>query len=436
MLREGNQTGIVGNPKNLGERTILATQCVSQYKFTMPMVIDGMDGKVNSDYQAAPVRVTVVDVDGKVAFYAGRGPFDFRLPPVERTLKKLIAGKGRMPPPRPLQWGEPVNGLRCGLSVDPQKLAIGDDVVLRLSFQNTSQRPIALAYNPATSTDRISIRNDDGRTLKVEPAAANRWARMRRAAVRRGSGSSPQRIDPGQIFESEVEGRIVDVSSEALPVGGQFRAVFALDPNEPAPSPASDLSVWTGEIRSGACTIHVTQPEQLSCVNCHGDSDYHHVQVRQCDTCHVGKVGEPNFGTRNESCAKCHPREGMRGRRQILGPGGEFDMMSSHIPGTIDDKDCLLCHDQSRHADGVVDLIDPDSGGTRTWTGTRTGFCLACHDGNPPTGVVFPDESKGSGFDKTKFMGSAFVLNERGCSLCHNPHGSSHPSLLKDLHTP
>ena len=36
-------------------------------KFTIPMVIDGMEGKVNSDYQAAPVRVTITNVDGRVA---------------------------------------------------------------------------------------------------------------------------------------------------------------------------------------------------------------------------------------------------------------------------------------------------------------------------------------------------------------------------------
>ena len=46
MLEEGHETGIVGRPKNLDERVILASQCVSQYKFTLPIVIDGMDGKV------------------------------------------------------------------------------------------------------------------------------------------------------------------------------------------------------------------------------------------------------------------------------------------------------------------------------------------------------------------------------------------------------
>lgn len=78
ILREDNKTGIVGRPKDINERTILASECVAKYKFTIPMVIDGMDGKVNDDYKAWPVRVTVTDIDGKVAFYAGPGPFDFR----------------------------------------------------------------------------------------------------------------------------------------------------------------------------------------------------------------------------------------------------------------------------------------------------------------------------------------------------------------------
>ena len=103
LLKESNETGIVGRPKNLDERVILATECVAEYKFTVPMVIDGIDGKVNREYKAAPVRVTVTDIDGKVAFYAGRGPADFRLGPVERVLKKLIANAGHMPPANP--WG-------------------------------------------------------------------------------------------------------------------------------------------------------------------------------------------------------------------------------------------------------------------------------------------------------------------------------------------
>lgn len=433
MLKEGNETGIVGRPKDLDERIILATKCVSRYKFTMPMVIDGMEGKVNDDYKAAPVRVTVVDIDGKVAFYAGRGPFDFRIPPVGKTLKKLVANKGRMPPPPEPQWSQPVNGLRCGLSFDPPKLTIGEDVAVQLKFQNTTDEPMAFYYQPADALKHLVITNDDGQTLKIE-ASVGRGRPQRRGGTGR---TAVQQIGPGQAFEAEIEGKIATVSGQALSTAGQFRAVFNLEVNDETPAqidPAPTQRIWTGKINSGTCNLSITLPQQLGCVDCHGDSDYHHAQVQDCETCHVGQMGAPDFGTKNEACAQCHPREGVQGRRQILGPGGEFDRASKHLSGTIDDKDCLLCHDHSQHRNGIVNLKDPDSGGAEPWTGTRTAFCLTCHDGEPPANVSVRGKSTGSGFNKMTFLDSPFALSEQGCSRCHNPHGSPYPSLLKDLH--
>ena len=437
MLREGNQTGIVGRPKTLDERIILATACVTKYKFTIPMVIDDMDGKVNSDYKAAPVRVTVTDIDGKVAFYAGRGPFDFKLPPVERTLKKLIANGGRMPPPPEPQWSQPVNGLRCGLSFDPEKLTIGEEVTAQLKFENTTDEPINFYYLSTDAVKRFVINNDIGQTLKIEASRARGRFRMR------GRSSSPiQKIAPGEVFETKIEGKIVAASdwSRDIGIAGQFHAVYnnKVDENTLAQiEPAPTQTVWTGEISSGTCVLNVTLPEQEGCVDCHSDSDYHHVKLQDCANCHVGEMGNANFGVKDESCAHCHPRDdvSMYSRRQILGSGGEFDMASRHISGTIEDKDCLLCHDHNKHGDGVVSLIDPDSGGTEPWTGTRTEFCLTCHDGEPPANVSFPAESDGTGFDKMKFLGSALSQTEQGCSYCHNSHGSTSPSLLKNLHT-
>jgi hypothetical protein len=149
----------------------------------------------------------------------------------------------------------------------------------------------------------------------------------------------------------------------------------------------------------------------------------------------VGKVGDEDFGLKDEACANCHPREGVYGRRQILGPGGEFDMVSRHISGEITDKDCLLCHDNSKHRSGIVSLINPDSGGTEPWTGTRTEFCLTCHDGQPPDNVSFPAKSMGTGFDKREFLSLALSQTKDGCSYCHTSHGSKYPSLLKNLHS-
>jgi len=438
LLKPGNKTGIVGRPKTLDERVILASECVTKYKFTIPMVIDGMDGKVNNAYKAAPVRVTVTDIDGKVAFYAGRGPFDFKLPPVEKTLKKLIANAGRMPPPPIPQWGQPVNGLRCGLSFDPAKLTIGEEVTARLKFENITDEPINFYYQPTDAIKRFVINNDSGQTLKIESSRAAGRFRMR--GRRSPDKIGIQRIAPGQAFETEIEGKIIAASGQEVSIAGQFHAVYnnkvdenALAQIEPAPT----QPVWTGEISSGTCTLNVTLPQQDGCIDCHSDSDYHHAKLQDCANCHVGEMGNADFGVKDESCAQCHPRDGVGvyGRRQILGSGGEFDMASKHISGTIEDKDCLLCHDNRQHRNGVVSLIDPDSGGTKTWTGTRTAFCLSCHDGDPPANISFPAKSAGSGYDKSKFQGSAHALGEQGCSRCHNPHGSTYPSLLKDMHS-
>jgi len=432
MLKEGHKTGVVGRPDDIDERTILATECVTEFKFTMPMVIDAMDGKVNSDYQAAPVRVTITDIDGKVAFYAGRGPFDFRLPPVERTIKKLIANKGHMPPPPAPKWSQPVNGLRLGLSFDPEKFALGEQVAAQLKFENTTAEPIAFYHQAGDAVKHFAISNDSGQTLKMEPGPG------RRSRRRRGGGSPIQTIAPGQAFATQVEGKIVAASDRDSFTAGQFHAVYNAEVDEQTLSQlesAPGRGAWTGKVSSGTYTVSVTSPEQEGCIDCHGGADYMHVKIQECTNCHVGEVGNADFDLRVEACSQCHPREGVFGRRAILGPEGEFSMVSKHISGTIQDKDCLQCHDHSKHQDGVVSLIDPDSGGKEPWTGSRTDFCLACHDGEPPEGVSFPDRSSGSGFEKMMFLSSKLSETKEGCSYCHTPHGSPLPALLKNLHS-
>jgi len=431
LLKEGNKTGIVGRPKVFEERIILATECVTKYKFTIPMVIDGMDGKVNRDYKAAPVRVTVVDIDGKVAFYAGRGPRDFRLPPVERTLKKLIAHGGHMPPPPKPQWGQPVNGLRCGLSIDPESFVLGEPVAVQLRFENTTGQPINFYHRSTEVVKHIVIDNGNGQILKMEVSEAGRWSRMRKRE------SPIRKIAPEETFEANIEGKIIAASGHSSFAAGPFHAAYNLMVNDEMLAQVESVpteSVWTGKLTSGTYALSVAAPPPAGCIDCHGDGDYHHKDNQSCEDCHVGQVGNDDFDIKTEACGRCHPRGGVYGRRQILGPGGEFDMASRHISGTIEDEDCLLCHDNSRHRSGEVSLIDPDSGRTKPWTGTRTGFCLTCHDGDPPTNISFPVESAGSGYDKSKFLDSIDAISRQDCSGCHNTHGSSYPSLLKDLH--
>ena len=194
MLKEGNKTGILGQPKNLDERVVLATECVLKYKFSMPMVIDGMEGKVNSDYQSWPVRATITDIEGKVAYYGGPGPSGFQILPIERALQKLIAGGGRIPPSPEPKWGEPANGLRCGLSLDPQNLQVGEDIVVQLKFENATDRPLGLYYQPADLAKNLVIDNGAGQALKVEASGG-----QGSGAGARG-GRPFQRIAPGSAF--------------------------------------------------------------------------------------------------------------------------------------------------------------------------------------------------------------------------------------------
>jgi hypothetical protein len=432
MLKQGNETGIVGRPENLDERVILATECVSKYKFTIPMVIDGMDGKVNRDYKAAPVRVAVTDIDGRVAFYGGIGPWNFKLSPVERTLKPLVANGGHMPPPPEPQWGQSVNGLLCGLSFDQKTLTVDEGVAVKLEFENTTDEPINFYYQSPELIKCLAINNDSGKSLKIEDSNPRR-----RSGKSNRSKNAIKRIGPGQRFKTVIESKIVFDSGHEGNIAGEFHAVYHLDVSDQTPAqiePEFNETIWTGKISSGTFNFDLLLPHKNSCIDCHSGSDYHHVKLQDCTVCHIGQVGSDNFDVKKESCAQCHPRDGVYGRRQILGPGGEFDMVSRHISGEIEDEDCLLCHDNSKHRNGIVSLIDPDSGGKKPWLGTPTDFCLTCHDGDPPAHISFPAESAGSGYDKSNLARSSDAMTGQDCSRCHNSHGSKYPSLLKDLH--
>jgi hypothetical protein len=174
---------------------------------------------------------------------------------------------------------------------------------------------------------------------------------------------------------------------------------------------------------NGICQTCHTQ------TNHHTNNDYadHEHQVgSNCTACHRHEDG---FIAHGNTCVGCHSLpQGFR--RQIVGAGGDFDQISSHVSGSVDDEDCTTCHEMSKHQYGVVRLKDPDSG--QLWTSSRVEWCLACHDGDPPAGVVFPAE-KGSGYDKSSFFNSIHDqhMGSNSCSHCHYAHGSSYTSLLK-----
>lgn len=96
LLQGRSVEGITGQPKNLGERAILATRCVGELKLSLPVLLDTLEGVAEKAYQGRPDRICIVDLDGKVAYYSARGPGGFKPKEAEQTLKRLLAKGGRI----------------------------------------------------------------------------------------------------------------------------------------------------------------------------------------------------------------------------------------------------------------------------------------------------------------------------------------------------
>jgi len=422
----------------MDQRIILATECVADYKFTIPMVIDPIEGTVNADYAAAPVRTAITDKDGKVVYYAGPGPFDFRIDKIERALKKVVAGNGYMPPPPPIQWGPMVNGLKYGMAIDPPQVKVGDDVVVMMKFENTTLNPINLVYQTNTAAQNIEIKDSTGQKLALQAGSAGGRSRMggRTRRVR------PQTIAPGTTYSVEIEGKIVAAAENQDVATGNFLAVANVEVTDEALAAmqvTANQPLWTGKLSSGVCVLDVGSASAETCSDCHSRSDYHHsdFQAENCENCHVGLVGTEDFIVKKDNCGQCHPRAADEdfGRRQILGPGGEFEMPSKHISGDISADSCVVCHDTSAHQKGAVKLKFDGKTEDVAANGASSAFCLSCHDGKPPTGVVFPAKAKGSGYDKSQStMLGGHGAETISCGMCHSSHGSTLMSLLRDVH--
>ncbi len=79
------------DPTTDDERTVVASACQIDLDLHMPMLIDSIDNAVDNDYVGLPMRMFLVDSDGKIAFAGDKGPFGWDDEAFEETLKKVIA---------------------------------------------------------------------------------------------------------------------------------------------------------------------------------------------------------------------------------------------------------------------------------------------------------------------------------------------------------
>ncbi len=83
---------IVNDPTTDEERTDIASACQINLDIQMPLLIDSIDNDVEEKYISLPMRLFIVDAEGKIAYTGGRGPRDFDPDSWEEAIKELIAG--------------------------------------------------------------------------------------------------------------------------------------------------------------------------------------------------------------------------------------------------------------------------------------------------------------------------------------------------------
>ena len=187
------------------------------------------------------------------------------------------------------------------------------------------------------------------------------------------------------------------------------------------------------------------------CQVCHSLTNYHRSSnTAGADQCHDGEGG--NCGPAETNCGVCHQHNnkfiGVGGSQTCMECHGnsvqgtrppiasQFTRNSHHVPGTLDETDCEVCHDQGSHTGGQIILWDADSHAQPSFaqptahastlaTGEGEAFeghCLSCHDGNGAQAEATPN---------SPFNGSSTppALDEAAWGIAgHNRHTSTTPT--------
>jgi len=164
-----------------------------------------------------------------------------------------------------------------------------------------------------------------------------------------------------------------------------------------------------------------------------------------CNMCH--NVYSPYWRQAKDlvgSCTGCHSiaqdnGDGVPvgGRRAVV---GEFPVGSSHAHygAELDDDACVVCHDQTTHMDGYVDLRDADGGANYRFVEAEdltsdpdvSNFCANCHDADGAAGLATPTDPFGNGNappDVARLFQGTLQWNEYYGDGCFGYEGSNRP---------
>jgi Iodothyronine deiodinase len=78
-------------PQNEDERAEIANACQIGLDIQWPLLLDRIDNSTEKNYVSEPIRLFVIDRDGKVTFNGAQGPFGFDMDKWEDALKEIIS---------------------------------------------------------------------------------------------------------------------------------------------------------------------------------------------------------------------------------------------------------------------------------------------------------------------------------------------------------
>ena len=76
--------------QSYAEREEVAQTCSLDLHIGLPIIIEEMNNAIDEAYGAAPERLYLVGVDGKVAYQGGAGPHFFNLDEWERAIEAVL----------------------------------------------------------------------------------------------------------------------------------------------------------------------------------------------------------------------------------------------------------------------------------------------------------------------------------------------------------
>jgi len=78
-------------PQGEDERAEIASACQISLGIELPMLLDSMDNAAEDQYVSEPIRLFVIDPNGKITYNGAQGPFGVDLEEWDQEIRKVLA---------------------------------------------------------------------------------------------------------------------------------------------------------------------------------------------------------------------------------------------------------------------------------------------------------------------------------------------------------